>query len=140
MESMRLSPAFAFSLPQCTATAKKIGPMHVPAGTAVVIDAARLNSDPETWGPDAAAFNPARFAQVSSAKSRYGFMRFGVGGASGRCLGRNIADFIFKLVAMEVVGRFELAVPGDEGRGIWCFLLEGVRRIWRKRRGCWCRV
>jgi hypothetical protein len=39
-----------------------------------------------------------------------------------------------------VVGWFELAVPGDEGRGIWCFLLEEVRRIWRKRRGCWCRV
>ncbi|KAL4994330.1 cytochrome P450 [Aspergillus recurvatus] len=52
MEAMRLSPAFAFSLPECTAVSKEIGGYRVPARCPVVIDAKRLNADPATWGKD----------------------------------------------------------------------------------------
>lgn len=123
MESMRLTPAFDFSLPQCTAMDKHIGGFYVPANTAVVIDAGHLNSDPDTWGTDANVFNPDRFATMSQSKCRYSYMRFGVGGASGRCLGKNFADAIFKLTAVAVLEKYELSIPEDEGKGDVCFSL-----------------
>ncbi|PKX89262.1 cytochrome P450 [Aspergillus novofumigatus IBT 16806] len=48
MEAIRLSPAFAFSLPECTAVPKEIG------------DAKRLNADPATWGKDGDMYRPER--------------------------------------------------------------------------------
>ncbi|KAL4903191.1 hypothetical protein BDW74DRAFT_169103 [Aspergillus multicolor] len=108
MESMRLSPAFAFSLPECTAVPKEIGGYQVPARCPVVIDAKRLNADPETWGKDGNQFRPERFRDIPAAKRRYGFMRFGVGAASGRCLGKHVADTLFKLTVMEVLQRYSL--------------------------------
>ncbi|KAL1962732.1 hypothetical protein VTN77DRAFT_9276 [Rasamsonia byssochlamydoides] len=112
MESMRLSPAFWFSLPECTAVPKTIGGYHVPANTPVVIDVRRLNTDPVTWGADGHAFRPERFREMPPSKCRYGFMRFGAGGASGRCLGKNIADVVFKLATLAVVERYALSTPG----------------------------
>ncbi|KAG6356929.1 hypothetical protein INS49_014804 [Diaporthe citri] len=111
MESMRLSPAFSFSLPECTSTDKNIGGYKVPGNTAVVIDARRLNTDPDSWGTDSGEFRPERFRQVPLSRCRYSYMRFGTGGASGRCLGKNVADIVFKLTVMEVLKRFSLCRP-----------------------------
>lgn len=101
----------AFSLPECTSTDKKIGGYKVPANTAVVIDARRLNADPDSWGADGGEFRPERFRQMPLSKCRYSYMRFGTGGASGRCLGKNVADIVFKLTVMEVLKRFSLSRP-----------------------------
>jgi cytochrome P450 len=50
---------------------------------------------------------------------RYGLMRFGI--ASGRCLGKNMADLILKMVAAGAVEAFELvkveATSPGEGKG-----------------------
>lgn len=106
-----------FSLPECTAEPKKIGPFNIPANTSVVIDAYSINTDPETWGKDATGFRPRRFEGISQVSCRYAFMRFGVGGASGKCLGRNIADLLFKLVVVSILDRYTLAVEeGVESR------------------------
>lgn len=96
---------------ECTAIDKKIGGYNVPANTAVSIDSRRLNTDPCTWGEDSGEFRPERFLQMPLSKCRYSLMRFGAGGASGRCLGKNLADLIFKLVVMVVVERFTLGEP-----------------------------
>lgn len=101
----------AFSLPECTYVAKNIGGFKIPANTAVVIDARRLNTDTESWGEDSDSFRPQRFRQMPLSKCRYSYMRFGVGGASGRCLGKNVADIVFKLTAMEVLKRVSLSKP-----------------------------
>ncbi|GIJ91177.1 hypothetical protein Asppvi_010142 [Aspergillus pseudoviridinutans] len=108
MEAMRLSPAFAFSLPECTAVPKEIGGYRVPARCPVVIDAKRLNADPATWGKDGDTYRPERFRDIPPSKPRYGFMRFGVGAASGRCLGKHLADVLFKLTLMAVFVRYSL--------------------------------
>ncbi|CBF80479.1 hypothetical protein AN8408.2 [Aspergillus nidulans FGSC A4] len=113
MEAMRLSPAFdcdfaAFSLPECTAVPKEIGGYRVPARCPVVIDAKRLNADRATWGKDGDTYRPERFRDIPPSKSRYGFMRFGVGAASGRCLGKHLADTLFKLTLIAVIERYSL--------------------------------
>jgi cytochrome P450 monooxygenase len=136
MEAMRLSPAFgqsislpfhcinraiesnyyvaAFSLPECTAVPKEIGGYRIPARCPVVIDAKRLNADPATWGKDGDTYRPERFRDILPSKLRYGFMRFGVGAASGRCLGKHLADTVFKLTLMAVLERYSLH-SGQDG-------------------------
>ena len=105
----------AFSLPECTAISKTIGGYQVPANTAVVIDSRRLNTDAVTWGADGGSFRPERFKDMPQSKCRYGFMRFGAGGGSGRCLGKNVADAVFKLTTLAVMERYALSKPpGDE--------------------------
>lgn len=73
-----------------------------------MIDAKRLNADPDTWGKDGDAYRPERFRDIPPLKLRYGFMRFGVGAASGRCLGKHLADTLFKLTLMAVLERHSL--------------------------------
>ncbi|KAJ5464097.1 hypothetical protein N7475_007232 [Penicillium sp. IBT 31633x] len=114
MESMRLTPAFAFSLPECTAAAKTIGGYTIPPNMPVVIDAQRLNTDSATWGEDSRLFRPERFRALSSSQCRYSFLRFGVGGASGKCMGRNVADLIFKLAVMIILQRYRLISGRDD--------------------------
>ncbi|KAL7944855.1 cytochrome P450 [Trichoderma barbatum] len=114
MESMRYTPAFWFSLPECTAVAKTIGGYQVPANTAVVIDSGRLNKEAVTWGADGHDFRPERFNEITQSKCRYGFMKFGAGGASGRCLGKHVADITFKLTIVVVLKKFLLRTPKDE--------------------------
>ncbi|KAL7907288.1 cytochrome P450 [Trichoderma velutinum] len=114
MESMRHTPAFWFSLPECTAVAKTIGGYQVPANTAVVIDSGRLNKEAITWGADGQDFRPERFKEIAQSKCRYGFMKFGAGGASGRCLGKHVADITFKLTIIVVLKKFLLEAPEEE--------------------------
>jgi cytochrome P450 len=59
-----------------------------------------------TWGPDGTTFRPERFTDIPQSSCRYGFMRFGVGAASGKCLGKNVADIIFKLTSLAVLDRY----------------------------------
>jgi len=107
-----------FSLPECTAVRKNIGGYDVPPNTAVIIDAGRLNTDSITWGPDGKTFRPERFRDMPQSSCRYGFMRFGVGAASGKCLGRNVADIVFKMTTLAVVERYLLnRVTGDDAEG-----------------------
>lgn len=74
----------------------------------------RLNSNPITWGSDGEVFRPERFADVSPAQYRYGFMRFGAG--SGKCMGKHMADVLLKMTVVAVLERYEIgpAVVGGE--------------------------
>lgn len=94
---------------------KEIGGYSVPSGTAVVIDARRLNTDAVTWGPDGNTFRPERFRHLSQSTCRYGFMRFGVGAASGKCLGKNVADIAFKMTALAVVEKYMITTVEKKG-------------------------
>ncbi|KAK9782756.1 putative Cytochrome P450 [Seiridium cardinale] len=113
VESMRFSPAFAFSLPECTTKPKSIGGYLVPRDTPVVIDAGRLNTDPLTWGTSALDFCPGRFEKVTALECRYQLMRYGIGGNSGRCLGKHFADMIFKLAVVTVLQRYQIRTARD---------------------------
>lgn len=92
---------------------KEIGGYRVPARFPVVIDSKRFNTDPLTWGEDGDDYRPERFREIPPTKCRYGFMRFGVGAASGRCLGKHLADTLFKLTLMAVLERYSLHSSQD---------------------------
>ncbi|GAB1211743.1 hypothetical protein ATERTT37_000867 [Aspergillus terreus] len=113
MESLRMSPALWFSLPEKTATDKIIGGYHIPAGTPTIIDWKRLNTTPEIWGADSEVFCPERFASISPTAYRYAFLRFGIG--SRRCMGQNIAIVMLKMAVIEVLRRYSMKVGYDSG-------------------------
>ncbi|KAI9723332.1 MAG: hypothetical protein M1812_001215 [Candelaria pacifica] len=106
-ESIRMSPAAWFSLPECTAIPKTIGGYRIPAGTPVVIDWRRLNSESEVWGSDGHQFRPERYAEISSSQYRYSLLRFGIG--PRKCLGKNMADLITKLTIVTVLEGYRLS-------------------------------
>ncbi|KAL5357896.1 cytochrome P450 [Aspergillus floccosus] len=113
MESLRMSPALWFSLPEKTAIDKIIGGYHIPAGTPTIIDWKRLNTTPGIWGADSEVFRPERFAGISPTAYRYAFLRFGIG--SRRCMGQNIAIVMLKMVVIEVLGRYSMTMGSDSG-------------------------
>lgn len=102
-------------MPETTAENKTIGGFAIPANTTVIIDNQRLNGGTVTWGPDGDQFRPDRFLEVSPQAQRCGYMRFGTGAASGRCLGKNAADVVFKLTTIAVVEKFRLETLIDDG-------------------------
>lgn len=83
-----------------------IGRYNVPAQTPIVIDVRRLNTNAGTWGPDSAHFQPDRFARLSPTEYRYGYMRFGV--ASGKCLGKHMADVLMKVAIITVLKQYKI--------------------------------
>jgi cytochrome P450 len=90
----------------------------IPANTAVVIDTRRLNNEAATWGTNSSDFDPDRFLSIRPDRLRCGFIRFGAGAASGRCLGKNVADIVFKLVTIAALETFTLRPlqPGEKGQ------------------------
>ncbi|KAI4199321.1 MAG: hypothetical protein LQ350_004703 [Teloschistes chrysophthalmus] len=61
LESARLRPLAAFSVPQSAPTSRLVDGYLVPAGTSFVIDSYALNIHNPFWGADAATYNPRRF-------------------------------------------------------------------------------
>ncbi|GJM98046.1 hypothetical protein PR202_ga15021 [Eleusine coracana subsp. coracana] len=64
-----------------------------------------MHHDPELWGPDAASFNPARFAAGAS-RHPLAFVPFGLG--PRMCIGQNLALLEAKLTLAVLLRRFEL--------------------------------
>jgi len=109
MEVVRLHPALGFSPPECISIPKVIGRYRLPAGTPIVIDIRRLNTNPLTWGSDAGTFRPERFASMTPNDYRYGYVRYRVMSVkASECLGRHMVDVLMKLVAFEVVGKYKI--------------------------------
>jgi cytochrome P450 len=114
-------PTLDFSPPELTGAPKRLSGYFIPAGTPVVVDVHRLSTHPSVWGADSLVFRPERFKDMAPSQWRYGLIRFGI--ASGRCLGKNMADLILKMVAAGVVEKFELKKAesgvelGEGGKG-----------------------
>lgn len=66
LESMRLRPFTAFSIPE-SASEDKIfsNDIRVPAGTSVVVDTIAINIDNPFWGDDSHEFRPERFKGIN---------------------------------------------------------------------------
>ena len=97
-----------FSMPESIACDKVVGGFRVPAYTSVIIDTRRLNREAVTWGDDGEVFRAERFVEMPQERLRNGFMRFGAGAASGRCLGKHTADSVFKLLIMTILEDFAI--------------------------------
>lgn len=79
LESSRLRPLAAFSVPQSAPTSRIIDGYQIPAFTNFIIDAYALNVRNSYWAPDNETFRPDRFLDRKNMELRYLFWRFGFG-------------------------------------------------------------
>ncbi|OMO50983.1 Cytochrome P450 [Corchorus olitorius] len=88
----------------------KFGDIIVPKGCNVWTLMGIIHQDPETWGPDAAKFNPERFANGVKGACKYPFvyMPFGVGPRV--CLGQHFAMTELKILLGLIVKNFEFSL------------------------------
>ncbi|POS71308.1 cytochrome P450 monooxygenase [Diaporthe helianthi] len=118
VESSRLRPLAAFSVPQSAPTPRVVGGYLIPAGTDFIVDAYGLNvRNKGFWGPDASEFRPERFLEGSKRPTnlRYFFWRFGFG--PRQCMGRYIAEFMIRALVIHLVENYDLALQEkDTGR------------------------
>lgn len=113
LESSRLKPLSAFSVPQAAPTAREVDGYIIPAGTNFVVDAYALNVRNDAWGPDNTTYRPARFLKRRDTKLRYSFWRFGFG--PRQCMGKYVADLVIRLTLVHLVREYELSLlTGEE--------------------------
>ncbi|GAB1194986.1 hypothetical protein APSETT444_004238 [Aspergillus pseudonomiae] len=116
LESIHVTPAMYFTVPECNASHKRIGGLHIPAHTPTIVDVNRLNKNKSIWGADADAFRPERLFGLDPARYRFGFVRWGI--ERDKCLGKNMAEVILKLAILAVTDKYTLHVPSalrDQG-------------------------
>ncbi|TEA09856.1 Cytochrome P450 monooxygenase aclC [Colletotrichum sidae] len=135
MESSRLRPLAAFSVPQAAPTSRRIsvgqGEEYViPGGTSFVVDAYALNVRNEAWAPDNEDFRPERFMERTDKEARdrrYLFWRFGFG--PRQCMGRHAADLIIRMTVAHLVRHYDLGLlPSDDELG---------EKGWSRNRDSW---
>lgn len=106
LESSRLKPLAAFSVPQAAPTARVLDGYVIAGGTNYIVDAYALNVEHEFWGPDRHEYRPGRFLGVKGADLRYHMWRFGFG--PRQCLGKYVADLILRVFLVHLVRNWRL--------------------------------
>ncbi len=104
LESARLKPAAAFSVPQSAPTEHVLDGFIIPARTNFIIDAYALNVRNEFWGKDSHQYRPERILERKGSELRYHFWRFGFG--PRQCLGKYLADLIIRATVIHVVREY----------------------------------
>jgi cytochrome P450 len=114
LESSRLKPLAAFSVPQAAPTAREVDGYVIPAGTNFVVDAYALNIRADTWAPDNGTYRPERFLSRRGTELRYRFWRFGFG--PRQCMGKYVAEQVIRLTMVYLVLGYELEMTekGEE--------------------------
>ncbi|KAJ8560685.1 hypothetical protein K7X08_022545 [Anisodus acutangulus] len=122
-ESLRLYPPLAGTIRRAKINTK-LGALHLPQGTELLIPTVAIHHDAALWGDDVNEFNPARFARgvAQAAKSPTAFMPFGLG--ARHCVGQNLAMLQAKLAIAMILIRFsfELAPTYQHAPTILIFL------------------
>ncbi|KAI3326356.1 putative cytochrome P450 monooxygenase [Xylariaceae sp. AK1471] len=108
LESTRLKPAAAFSIPQSAPTDRVVGGFLVPAGTNFVVDTHSMNIKDPYWGANNTEYRPSRFMEGKAWDMRYHYWRFGFG--PRQCLGKYLADFIIRSVVAHLVEYYHLGL------------------------------
>ncbi|KAL2412777.1 Bimodular acetylaranotin synthesis protein ataTC [Exophiala dermatitidis] len=116
LESSRLRPLAAFTVPQAAPTDRVIDDYTIPARTSFVVDAFALNIRNDYWGEDRFSYRPQRFLDMSRSDTRYRYWRFGFG--PRQCLGKYVAELILRTVTVRLLSRFILHVPASESK-LW---------------------
>lgn len=114
LESARLKPLAAFTVPQSAPTDRLIHDYKIPAKTNLVVDTYALNINNEYWGEDRYVYRPQRFLDLSRSDLRYRYWRFGFG--PRQCLGKYVAELILRVIIATMVRKFVLHMPIDESK------------------------
>lgn len=120
LESARLRPLAAFSVPQSAPTPRLVNGYLVPACTSFVIDSYALNIRNPFWGADSETYRPQRFLESRkgmATEMRYNYWRFGFG--PRQCMGKYLADLVIRMLLVELVEGFELDMGREDRAGIW---------------------
>ncbi|KAL5356679.1 cytochrome P450 [Aspergillus floccosus] len=113
LESSRLKPLAAFSVPQAAPTARVLDGYVIPGGTNYIVDAYALNIEHEFWGADRHEYRPGRFFGVKGADLRYHMWRFGFG--PRQCLGKYVADLVLRIFLVHLVRNWRLGLADGQG-------------------------
>jgi cytochrome P450 len=117
IESSRLKPLAAFSVPQAIPTDRAIREFLILAGINCIIDSYALNTHNSLWGEDSAIYRPTRFLEQKKSKTklRCNFWRFGFGPRA--YMGKYVADLMMRIIVVYVVRNYEVGLM--EGEGSW---------------------
>jgi cytochrome P450 len=113
LESARLKPLAAFSVPQAAPTERVLDGYLVPAGTSFIVDAYALNIEHEFWGTDRREYRPSRFLHRNASETRYHMWRFGFG--PRQCLGKYVADLIIRVFLAHLLRNWRLEFQKGDG-------------------------
>ena len=121
LESARLKPLAAFSVPQSAPTTRVVGGFRVPAGTDFIVDTLALNIRNPYWGDDTDVYRPSRFLHRKRSEMRYQYWRFGFG--PRLCLGRDVADLIIRVLLLHLIENYQVRLSQtshwDRNPGTW---------------------
>ncbi|MQM07884.1 hypothetical protein Taro_040731 [Colocasia esculenta] len=104
-ETLRLYPPVVAVIRTAKADVE-LGGCDVPRGTELLIPIMAVHHDARLWGPEAAQFNPGRFADGVARAARHptAFIPFGLGART--CIGQNLALLEAKLTLAILLQRF----------------------------------
>ncbi|RMZ82606.1 hypothetical protein DV738_g1677, partial [Chaetothyriales sp. CBS 135597] len=118
LESSRLRPLAAFTVPQAAPTDRLIDEYNIPARTNLVVDTYALNIKNEYWGADRDVYRPERFTQQARTDLRYRCWRFGFG--PRQCanvgLGKEAARHFARLKASKLILAVRNIAAGEEAK------------------------
>ncbi|CAG8976232.1 hypothetical protein HYALB_00011997 [Hymenoscyphus albidus] len=115
LESARLRPLAAFSVPQSAPTSRIVVRGEgscgylIPPNTNFVIDSHALNIHNHYWGSsreERETYCPERFLQQKGTELRYNYWRFGFG--PRQCLGKHVADLIIKQALIQLLSNYKI--------------------------------
>ncbi|KAJ7966682.1 Cytochrome P450 [Quillaja saponaria] len=114
-ETMRLYPAAPISVPHESNEDCTVGGYHVPMGTRLIVNLAKIHRDPRVWA-DPLEFRPERFLTshkgIDVRGQNFELIPFG----SGRrmCPGISFALQVMELTLANLLHGFDIATPSDE--------------------------
>lgn len=118
LESSRLKPLAAFSVPQAAPTERVLDDWVIPAKTNFVVDSYALNIRNGYWGTDRTEYRPDRFFDLKTKDLRYHFWRFGFG--PRQCMGKYVADLMIRCLLVHILENHELELlEGEKKVGEW---------------------
>ncbi|KAK0387750.1 hypothetical protein NLU13_3995 [Sarocladium strictum] len=116
VESARLRPFTAFSIPESSPRPLNFGGFDIPANSSVVVDTVAINHNPEFWGPDSHEFKPLRLRNMSPSDLRYNLFAFGFG--TRKCLGQYLGEAMTKVYLVTVLQKYALELfQSDKEKG-----------------------
>ncbi|OJD30436.1 cytochrome p450 oxidoreductase [Diplodia corticola] len=111
LESLRLQPVPAFTLPDKPPRERIIGGYRIPKDTTILIDSYAINIRNPFWGPDSRRYRPNRFASIPSQQLRYNLTTFGYG--SRKCLGYNVGDKMVHALVYQLFSQYDVSIRPD---------------------------
>ncbi|KAF1950190.1 cytochrome P450 monooxygenase [Byssothecium circinans] len=111
LESARLKPLAAFTVPQAAPTDQVLSGFLVPPRTNFVIDTYAINIRNEYWGEDSRTYRPERFIEKRPSEMRYHYWRFGFG--PRQCLGKHLAELMIRILLVHLLENYTLSFQED---------------------------